>query len=77
MICSDRRREDAVRAACAYSSQAPLPRFVTLATKAAVTDPETSVYELDYKQLAHRIVKQLLARLEQGESPARKAPYGK
>lgn len=27
MICSDRRREDAVRAACAYSSQAPLPRF--------------------------------------------------
>ena len=68
MICSDRRREDAVRAACAYSSQAPLPRFVTLATKAAVTDPETSVYELDYKQLAHRIVKQLLARLEQGKA---------
>ena len=68
MICSDRRREDAVRAACAYSSQAPLPRFVTLATKASVTDPETSVYELDYKQLAHRIVKQLLARLEQGKA---------
>ena len=25
-----------------------------------MTDPETSVYELDYKQLAHRIVQQLL-----------------
>lgn len=67
IVCSDRRREDAVRAACTYSSQAPLPRFVTLATKAAVTDPETSVYELDYKRLAHKIVKQLLARLEQGK----------
>ena len=67
IVCSDRRREDAVRAACAYSSLTPLPRFVTLATKAAVTDPETAVYELDYKRLAHKIVKQLLARLEQGK----------
>ena len=67
IVCSDRRREDAIRAASAYSSQLPLPRFVTLATKAAVTDPEASVYELDYKRLAHKIVKHLLARLEQGK----------
>ena len=77
IVCSDRRREDAVRAACAYSSQAPLPRFVTLATKAAVTDPETSVYELDYKRLAHKIAKHLLARLEQGKPLPEKLQHGK
>ena len=67
IVCSDRRREEAVRAAWAYSSQTPQPHFITLATKAAVTDPEAAVYELDYKRLAHKITKRLLARLEQGK----------
>lgn len=67
IVCADRRREKAAQAACAYSSQSSQPRFVTLTPKAAVTDPETPVYELDYKQLAHNIVKKLLARLEEDQ----------
>ena len=65
IVCSDRRREAAVRAACAYSSQQPPPKMITVTSKAAVTDPDAPVYELDYKRLAHKIVKQLSARLEQ------------
>lgn len=65
IVCSDRRREAAVRAACAYSSQQPLPKMITVTSKAAVTDPDAPVYELDYKMLAHKIVKRLSARLEQ------------
>lgn len=65
IVCADRRRETAVRAACAYSSRCPLPRLITIAPRAAMTEPHVPVYELDYKRLAHKIVKQLLARLEQ------------
>ena len=72
LVCADRRRKAAVRAACAYASRHPLPRVITLASRAAVTEPDTLTYELDDKRLAHKIVKALLARLEQGRPlPAR------
>lgn len=67
IVCSDRQREAAVRAACAYSSRRPLPRFLTVAPRAAVTEPSSPIYELDDKRLAHRIVKKLLDRLEREE----------
>ena len=64
IVCTDQRRESAVRAACAYASRRPLPLIVSAAPRSAVTDPLALAYELDYKRLAHRIVKTLLARLE-------------
>lgn len=64
IVCTDQRRESAVRAACAYASRRPLPLIVSAAPRSAVTDPLALAYELDYKRLAHRIVKALLARLE-------------
>lgn len=63
IVCTDRRREAALRAACAYASRHALPCVITTASRAAVTDPTVPVYELDYKRLAHRIVKTLLERL--------------
>lgn len=68
IVCTDRRRETAVRAACAYASRHPLPQLITIASKTAVTEPNTPVYEVDSKRLAHRIVKQLVACLEHGQS---------
>ncbi|MBQ9330354.1 MAG: extracellular solute-binding protein [Oscillibacter sp.] len=68
IVCADRKREMAVRAACAYAGRCPLPRFITLSPCEAVTDPNVPVYELDYKRLAHRVVKRLLAHLERGEA---------
>lgn len=67
IVCTDSHRENAIRAACSYASRNPAPRFITLSTRKAVTIPDTPVYELDYKRLAHRIVKALLARLQNGE----------
>lgn len=67
IVCTDRRRENALRAACAYGSRHALPRLITTATRAAVTDPTTPVYELDYKRLAHQIVKALLGRLDRNK----------
>lgn len=67
IVCTDTHRENALRAACAYASRNAVPRFITLSTRKAVTIPDTPVYELDYKRLAHRIVKALLARLQNNE----------
>lgn len=67
IVCTDTHRENALRAACAYASRNIAPRFITLSTRKAVTTPDTPVYELDYKRLAHRIVKALLARLQSSE----------
>lgn len=74
IVCTDRRREAALRAACAYASRHALPPLITVASRAAVTDPAVPVYELDNKQLAHRIVKALLARLQKG-APLETALY--
>jgi len=63
-ICTDNRREIAVRAAYAFSSKKDLPQFLTITPRVAVTDPIHVVYELDFKRLAHQIVKHLLERLE-------------
>lgn len=64
IVCTDRRRERAVRAACAYASRKPMPRILSIAPRAALTDPLEPVYELDYKRLAHKIVKTLVGHLE-------------
>lgn len=66
IVCTDQRREAAVRTACAYASRRPLPLMVSAAPRSAVTDPLALAYELDYKRLAHKIVKALLAHLETG-----------
>ena len=76
IVCTDQRRESAVRAACAYASRRPLPLIVSAAPRSAVTDPLALAYELDYKRLAHRIVKALLARLETRSPPAADPFYG-
>lgn len=67
IVCTDQRREAAVRAASAYASRQPLPPLLSVAVRAAVTDPSVSVYELDHKRLAHKLVKQLTAHLEADE----------
>ena len=64
IVCTDRRRERAVRAACAYASRKSMPRILSIAPRAALTDPLEPVYELDYKRLAHKIVKTLVGHLE-------------
>ncbi len=61
-------REAALRAASAYASRHPCPRLITQSIRSAVTDPGALVYELDYKRLAHRIVKTLCSRLDK-ETP--------
>lgn len=66
IICADRRREAAVRAAHAYSGRCPMPRFISVAPRTAVTEPEATVYELDYKRLAHKVVERLLDCLVNG-----------
>lgn len=72
IVCTDSRREEALRAASAYSSHYDCPRIITQSTRAAVTNPNAVIYELDYKRLAHRIVKTLCHRLEKESSlPAR------
>lgn len=63
IVCTDRRREAALRSAAAYASRQPCPRLVIQAVRSAVTDPGALIYELDYKRLAHRIVKTLCRRL--------------
>lgn len=68
VVCVDRRREAAVRAAGAYASRHPLPRMITIAPLTAAADPDGLVYELDYKGLAHRVVQALVERLE-GKKP--------
>ncbi len=68
IVCTDLRRAAAIHAAHAYGSRKPAPRIITPASTAAITNPEALVYELDDKLLAHRIVKALVARLEQKEN---------
>lgn len=68
IICTDSRREAALRAASAYASRQACPRFITQSIRSAVTDPNALVYELDYKRLAHRIVKTLCNRLDEEAS---------
>ncbi len=68
IVCTDCLRTQAVRAACAYASRAPVPPLISAAVRSAVTDPEVPVYELDYQRLAHRIVKVLIGHLENGET---------
>ena len=68
IVCTDCRREAALRAAVAYASRQACPRFITQSIRSALTDPNTLVYELDYKRLAHRIVKALCSRLDE-ETP--------
>lgn len=63
IVCTDRRREAALRAACAYSSRHTPPRIITITSRAALADPSALIYELDYKRLAHRIVRSLLERI--------------
>lgn len=67
IVCTDQTREAAVRAAAAYASRGALPPLISTALRAAVTDPGVPLYELDYKRLAHKIVKGLVAHLENGE----------
>lgn len=66
IVCTDQRREAAVRSAAAYASRQALPPLLSVAVRSAVTDPAVPVYELDYKRLAHKLVKQLTAHLEGG-----------
>lgn len=68
IACTDVRREAALRAASAYASRHPCPRLITQSIRSAVTAPGALVYELDYKRLAHRIVKTLCSRLDK-ETP--------
>jgi len=68
IICTDRRRERATRAACSYANRHPMPSILTLATKRAVANPDEKIYELDYKQLAYKISASLLSCLEKDVS---------
>ena len=42
-----------------------MPHFITIVPRAAATEPDIPVYELDYKRLAHKVVRHLLERLEE------------
>lgn len=65
IVCTDQLREEAVRSVWAYASRKPMPLLIPIRNRTAVTDPAAPVYELDYKRLAHRIVKALMGHLEE------------
>jgi len=66
IVCADRQRQDILKAAYAYASHDQLPRLMVITSRAALIDPADMVYELDYKLLAHRIVKAVVGRLDGG-----------
>lgn len=67
IVCTDYSREEALRYAKQYASLGKLPQITTVSVRSALIDPSESIYELDYKKLAHRIVKTLYSRLEEGK----------
>lgn len=67
IVCTDRKRETAVKAAYEYSSDSKMPKLLSISPRQAITIPNMPVYELDYKKLAHRIVKNLLVSLDQNK----------
>lgn len=64
IVCADQRRFNAVCAAHAYCSMQPMPQALMIAPRVAVPNAESTIYELDCKRLAHRIVKTLVSRLD-------------
>ena len=67
IVCSDMLRQQAAIAAHSYSSVHLLPSFVTISSRAALSDSNAYLYELDYKRLAYRIAKRLISLLEEDE----------
>jgi multiple sugar transport system substrate-binding protein len=66
IVCTDHSREEAVRYAQQYASSGAIPYITTVSVRSAMINPSDSIYELDYKKLAHRVVKTLYSRLEEG-----------
>ena len=58
VVCMDEKRRDAARAAASFAGE-DCVQYVTLAPRRAVSPSDEAVYELDYKRLAHRLVKNL------------------
>lgn len=67
IVCSDLFRQQAATAAHSFSSQHPLPKFITISSRRAISDSNALIYELDYKNLGHKIVKRLIRILEHSE----------
>jgi multiple sugar transport system substrate-binding protein len=65
IVCSDMLRQQAAIAAHSFSSVHPLPSFVTITSRAALSDSNAYLYELDYKRLAYRIALRLITLLEE------------
>lgn len=66
IICSDMLRQQTAIAAHSFSSTHPLPSFVTISSRAALSDSNAYLYELDYKRLAYHIALRLIEILEEG-----------
>lgn len=66
IFCSDMFRQQAAIAAHSFSSVHPLPSFVTITSRAALSNSNSYSYELDYKRLAYQIATRLLEILENG-----------
>lgn len=67
IVCSDMFRQQAAAAAHSFSSVHPLPDFVTINSRVALSNSNDYLYELDYKRLSYRIARRLLSILEDGE----------
>ncbi len=66
IVCTDMLRQQAAVAAHSFSSVHPLPSFVAINSRAALSDSNAYLYELDYKRLAYKIVLRLIEILEEG-----------
>lgn len=64
ILCSDMFRQQAAIAAHSFSSLHSMPSFVTITGRAALSNSNAYLYEMDYKRLAYQISKRLLEILE-------------
>lgn len=60
IVCTDEVRCAAAKTAFTFAGSLPTPSFVTVCTRRAMSPSGVALYELDYKRLAHNIVKNLL-----------------
>lgn len=66
MICTDYRRMRAVKNAHPFASRQADPHYIALAPHSSIAEINHQYYSLDYKMMAHRIAKTLIAGLRDG-----------
>ncbi|MFV0413053.1 MAG: ABC transporter substrate-binding protein, partial [Oscillospiraceae bacterium] len=71
IVCTDTRRLQAAQSAHSYASKHPAPGYIALAPHGSIANANGLFYGLDYRMMAHKAAKALVAHLEQGAPLAR------